>query len=95
MLVGPAGLGVPGAAVATVAAQGLSALLALALVRRRFAAGRVLGSGVLAAGLGAHVRAVLSVGLPSAVQMAVVDVYKRQVRSACQLAAACSTPSAR
>ena len=56
------------------AAQGLSALLALALVRRRFAAGRVLGSGVLAAGLGAHVRAVLSVGLPSAVQMAVVNL---------------------
>ena len=74
VLVGPAGLGVPGAAVATVAAQGLSALLALALVRRRFAAGRVLGSGVLAAGLGAHVRAVLSVGLPSAVQMAVVNL---------------------
>lgn len=74
VLVGPAGLGVPGAAVATVAAQGLSALLALALARRRFAAGRVLGSGVLAAGLGAHVRAVLSVGLPSAVQMAVVNL---------------------
>ncbi len=74
VLVGPAGLGVPGAAVATVAAQGLSALLALALVRRRFAAGRALGSGVLAAGLGAHVRAVLSVGLPSAVQMAVVNL---------------------
>ena len=74
VLVGPAGLGVPGAAVATVAAQGLSALLALALVRRRFAAGRVLVSGVLAAGLGAHVRAVLSVGLPSAVQMAVVNL---------------------
>ncbi len=74
VLVGPAGLGVPGAAVATVAAQGLSALLALALVRRRFAAGRVPGSGVLAAGLGAHVRAVLSVGLPSAVQMAVVNL---------------------
>ena len=74
VLVGPAGLGVPGAAVATVAAQGLSALLALALVRRRFAAGRVLGRGVLAAGLGAHVRAVLSVGLPSAVQMAVVNL---------------------
>lgn len=74
VLVGPAGLGVPGAAVATVAAQGLSALLALALVRRRFVAGRVLGGGVLAAGLGAHVRAVLSVGLPSAVQMAVVNL---------------------
>ncbi|MSA62827.1 MATE family efflux transporter [Gordonibacter pamelaeae] len=74
VLVGPAGLGVPGAAVATVAAQGLSALLALALARRRFAAGRVLGSGVLAAGLGADVRAVLSVGLPSAVQMAVVNL---------------------
>ena len=54
----------------------LSALLALALVRRRFAAGRVLGSGVLAAGLGAHVRAVLSVGLPSAVQMAVVNLSR-------------------
>ena len=74
VLVGPAGLGVPGAAVDTVAAQGLSALLALALARRRFAAGRVLGSGVLAAGLGADVRAVLSVGLPSAVQMAVVNL---------------------
>ncbi len=74
VLVGPAGLGVPGAAVATVAAQGLSALLALALVRRRFAAGRLHGSGGLAAGLGAHVRAVLSVGLPSAVQMAVVNL---------------------
>lgn len=74
VLVGPAGLGVPGAAVATVAAQGLSALLALALVWRRFSAGRVLGSGVLAGGLGADVRAVLSVGLPSAVQMAVVNL---------------------
>ncbi|HJF64358.1 MAG TPA: polysaccharide biosynthesis C-terminal domain-containing protein, partial [Gordonibacter urolithinfaciens] len=71
VLVGPAGLGVPGAAVATVAAQGLSALLALVLVRRRFAAGRVLGSNVLAGGFSADVRAVLSVGVPSAVQMAV------------------------
>ncbi len=74
VLVGPAGLGVPGAAVATVAAQGLSALLALALVRRRFAAGRVLGSNVLAGGFAADVRAVLSVGVPSAVQMAVVNL---------------------
>ena len=74
VLVGPAGLGVPGAAVATVAAQGLSTLLALALVRRRFAAGRVLGSNVLAGGFAADVRAVLSVGVPSAVQMAVVNL---------------------
>ncbi len=74
VLVGPAGLGVPGAAVATVAAQGLSALLALVLVRRRFAAGRVLGSNVLAGGFSADVRAVLSVGVPSAVQMAVVNL---------------------
>lgn len=74
VLVGPAGLGVPGAAVATVAAQGLSALLALALVWRRFVAGRVLGSNVLAGGFAADVRAVLSVGVPSAVQMAVVNL---------------------
>lgn len=74
VLVGPAGLGVPGAAVATVAAQGLSALLALVLVRRRFAAGHVLGSNVLAGGFAADARAVLSVGVPSAVQMAVVNL---------------------
>ncbi|WP_080799929.1 MATE family efflux transporter [Arabiibacter massiliensis] len=74
VLVGPAGLGVPGAAVATVVAQGLSALLALALAWRRFPAGRVLGCGVFASGLGDDVRAVLSVGVPSAVQMAVVNL---------------------
>lgn len=74
VLVGPAGLGVPGAAVATVAAQGLSALLALVLVRRRFPAARVLERGALAGGIGADLRAVARVGLPSAVQMAVVNL---------------------
>ena len=43
-------------------------------MRRRFAAGRVLVSNVLAGGFAADVRAVLSVGVPSAVQMAVVNL---------------------
>ena len=102
VLVGPAGLGVPGAAVATVAAQGLSAVLALAFVWRRYPEVRPFGRRGIAAseeregvrpnsrphgrrapgrscdgrafGLGADVGAVLRVGLPSAVQMAVVNL---------------------
>ena len=64
VLVGPAGLGVPGAAVATVAAQGLSALLALALVRRLRGRSRAQAWRRARGQPGAHVRAVLSVGLP-------------------------------
>ncbi len=77
VLVGPAGLGVPGAAVATVAAQGLAAALALAFVWRRYPAVRPFGGSPLrgrAFGWIADVGAVLRVGLPSAVQMAVVNL---------------------
>lgn len=105
VLVGPAGLGVVGAAFATVSAQGLAAVLALAFVWRRYPEVRPFGrggaapgqgrgrggaledgrrqgrdgaplgrAGRRASGLGAAVLAVLRVGVPSAVQMAVVNL---------------------
>lgn len=76
VLVGPAGLGVAGAAWATVIAQSVAAVGALVVVRRRYPGGRL--SGALARGAGAAMRAsvaeVLHVGVPSAVQMAVVNL---------------------
>ena len=83
-LVGPAGLGVEGAAYATVIAQGVAAAGALAVVWRRYPGARVLAGRGRASGpcgglgdgprLGASVVAVLRVGVPSAVQMAVVNL---------------------
>lgn len=73
VLVGPAGLGVAGAAVATVTAQSLSAVAALVVVRRRYPGGRLRGA-LGGRGLRASVAEVLHVGVPSAVQMAVVNL---------------------
>lgn len=76
VLVGPAGLGVAGAAWATVIAQSVAAVAALVVVRRRHPGGRL--AGAFARGTGASMRAsigeVLHVGVPSAVQMAVVNL---------------------
>lgn len=76
VLVGPAGLGVMGAAFATVTAQSLSAVLALGIVWRRYSDVRPLRRSAGARGLsvGADVLSVLRVGVPSAVQMAVVNL---------------------
>lgn len=75
VLVGPAGLGVVGAAYATVVAQGVSAVGALVAVWRRYPGGRVFsGGGMHGSYFGAAVVAVLRVGVPSAVQMAVVNL---------------------
>ena len=67
VLVGPAGLGVVGAAWATVVAQSVAAVGALVVVRRRFPGGRL-------AGAFSRSGEVLRVGVPSAVQMAVVNL---------------------
>ena len=78
VLVGPAGLGVVGAAFATVIAQSVAAVGALVAVRRRFSGGRLAGAFSRGARGGAPLRAsvgeVLHVGVPSAVQMAVVNL---------------------
>ncbi|OUO91329.1 MATE family efflux transporter [Gordonibacter sp. An230] len=83
-LVGPAGLGVEGAAYATVIAQGVAAAGALVVAWRRYPGARVLAGRGRAAGafgglgdglrLGASVAAVLRVGMPAAAQMAVVNL---------------------
>lgn len=96
VLVGPVGLGVVGAAYATVVAQGVAAMGALVAVWRRYPGGRFgvregAGATLWFAGargrvatkasragremrLGTSVAAVLRVGVPSAVQMAVVNL---------------------
>ena len=77
VLVGPAGLGVMGAAFATVTAQSLSAVLALVIVWRRYPEVRPFRRGSAGArglSVGADVLSVLRVGVPSAVQMAVVNL---------------------
>ena len=78
VLVGPAGLGVAGAAFATVIAQSVAAVGALVAVRRRFPGGRLAGAFSRSARGGAPLRVsvgeVLHVGVPSAVQMAVVNL---------------------
>ena len=78
ILIAGAGLGVVGAAVATVAAQGAGAVFALWLARRRYASARSLlrsardgrerGKAIAAA------RDVLRVGVPMAVQQAVINL---------------------
>ena len=76
VLVGPAGLGVVGAAWATVVAQSVAAVGALVVVRRRFPGGRLAGAFSRSGDVpvGASVIEVLRVGVPSAVQMAVVNL---------------------
>ena len=75
VLVGPAGLGVVGAAVATVVAQSLSAIAALIAVWRRYSGGRLTGACECGTtSMGASITEVLGVGVPSAVQMAVVNL---------------------
>ena len=78
VLIAYVGLGVVGAAVATVAAQGVGAVFALWLARRRYASAR----GVLSSAritrerkeVFASARAVLRVGVPMAVQQAVINL---------------------
>ena len=78
ILIAGAGLGVVGAAVATVAAQGAGAVFALWLARHRYASAR----GVLSSARStrkrkevfASARAVLRVGAPMAVQQAVINL---------------------
>ncbi len=78
VLIACVGLGVVGAAVATVAAQGAGAVFALWLARRRYASAR----GVLSSARStrerrevfASARAVLRVGVPMAVQQAVINL---------------------
>ncbi len=78
VLIAGAGLGVVGAAVATVAAQGAGAIFALWLARHRYASAR----GVLSSARStrkrkevfASARAVLRVGVPMAVQQAVINL---------------------
>ena len=78
VLIAYVGLGVVGAAVATVAAQGVGAVFALWLARHRYASAR----GVLSSArstrerkeLFTAVRAVLHVGVPMAVQQAVINL---------------------
>ena len=94
VLVGPAGLGVVGAAFATVIAQGVAAVAALVVVQRRYSGGRLsdalcggadggrgLRAGTIAGSdrggcvsMRSSVAEVLRVGVPSAVQMAVVNL---------------------
>ena len=76
VLVGPAGLGVVGAAWATVVAQSVAAVGALVVVRRRFPGGRLAGAFSRGSDVpvGTSVVEVLRVGVPSAVQMAVVNL---------------------
>ena len=78
VLIAYVGLGVVGAAVATVAAQSVGAVFALWLARRRYASAR----GVLSSAritrerkeVFASARAVLRVGVPMAVQQAVINL---------------------
>ena len=78
VLIACVGLGVVGAAVATVAAQGAGAIFALWLARHRYASAR----GVLSSARStrkrkevfASARAVLRVGVPMAVQQAVINL---------------------
>ena len=78
VLIACVGLGVVGAAVATVSAQGMGAVFALWLARRRYASAR----GVLSSARStrerkevfASARAVLRVGVPMAVQQAVINL---------------------
>ena len=78
ILIAGAGLGVVGAAIATVAAQGAGAVFALWLARHRYASAR----GVLSSARStrerkevfASARAVLRVGAPMAVQQAVINL---------------------
>ena len=78
ILIAGAGLGVVGAAIATVAAQGAGAVFALWLARRRYASARsVLRSMHEARERGkaiAAARNVLRVGVPMAVQQAVINL---------------------
>lgn len=78
ILIAGAGLGVVGAAIATVAAQGAGAVFALWLARRRYASARsVLRSMCEARERGkaiAAARDVLRVGAPMAVQQAVINL---------------------
>lgn len=113
VLVGPAGLGVVGAAYATVVAQGFAGIAAFVVTWRRYPGGRLCNTGASATGsrfaaaddsdevdgagavvasrsmreghagssygtacawLAANIAAVLRVGVPSAVQMAVVNL---------------------
>ncbi|MFR3091780.1 MAG: MATE family efflux transporter [Eggerthella lenta] len=71
-----AGLGVVGAAWATVVAQSVAAVGALVVVRRRFPGGRLAGAFSRGSDVpvGTSVVEVLRVGVPSAVQMAVVNL---------------------
>ena len=75
-LVGVSALGVVGAAWATVVAQSVAAVGALVVVRRRFPGGRLAGAFSRSGDVpvGASVIEVLRVGVPSAVQMAVVNL---------------------
>lgn len=72
------GLGVVGAAIATVSAQGVGAVFALWLARRRFASARGMFSSLRSAHerkeAFASARTVLRVGIPMAVQQAVINL---------------------
>lgn len=78
VLIACVGLGVVGAAVATVAAQGTGAVFALWLARRRYASARGVLSSARSARerkeIFASARAVLRVGVPIAVQQAVINL---------------------
>ncbi len=96
VLVGYAGLGVAGAAYATVVAQSIAGIAAFSVVWKRYPGGKLrevstrstrevsfragesrrsaCGPGLIFAGLAPDVFAVLRVGVPSAVQMAVVNL---------------------
>lgn len=73
VLVGYLGFGVVGAAYATVAAQGFVGLVAFSVTPRRYPGGRLQRLG-MPKGRICLIAAVLRVGVPSAVQMAVVNV---------------------
>lgn len=77
-LIAGAGLGVVGAAVATVSAQGAGAVFALWLARRRYASARgiirSLQDGRKRREVLVSARAVLQVGVPMAVQQAVINL---------------------
>ena len=72
MLVAGLGMGVPGAAWATVASQGIAGAAALALARRRFPGSRSLAPSLRDAR--AEALEVLRLGVPGAVQQAVINV---------------------
>lgn len=67
------GLGVLGAAWATIISQGIAAGAGFILIHRRFEAGRKLLS-ASTSGFSSEVKAVLRVGLPSAIQIAVINL---------------------